>query len=115
MEPTARGARDVIVDDLMLVPTMQLHRTNRYKRLDRMVRENPDIQLVSGHSLGGAVVSQWMQDNPNWHGVARIYDTPRLTITERDRRIHSYRHYGDVISMGDRAAEVTFGIPHSYS
>ena len=71
--------------------------------------------FFTGHSLGGAISDHLAASHPTYKGVFRLYGAPRMTWREKDERVHSYRHFGDPVSVLDRAAQSTFywGNPHS--
>ena len=67
-----------LVEKMLGLPAnYQLEQTTRYKQLDKFMENNPDkVKNLTGHSLGGAVVSTWMKNHPEFDGKARVYGTP---------------------------------------
>jgi len=108
---------DVLVDATLPLITplgSALELTPRYQdALDAFERLKP--KHVIGHSLGGQIASTLASRFPEFQGTFRLYGAPRITWTEKDTRVTSFRHFGDLVSILDRAAEDTFflGNPHS--
>jgi len=108
---------DVLVDATLPLITplgSALELTPRYQdALDAFERLKP--KHIIGHSLGGQIASTLASRFPEFQGTFRLYGAPRITWTEKDSRVTSFRHFGDLVSILDRAAEDTFylGNPHS--
>jgi len=100
--------------DVTQVPFMRTSRNARYTWLDDTVRSHQVEHLV-GHSLGAAVVGQYLTDHPDLHVDARLYGWPTLGVNT-DQRITSHKGYGDPVALGDLTAEreIRFN-PHGYS
>lgn len=53
---------------------IKVYETDRYKEALRVLQDNPQIQKVVGHSLGGSVALELKKTYPNLTG--RVYSTP---------------------------------------
>jgi hypothetical protein len=63
--------------DLLAPTTYDVTQMDRYKQLDQFIKDNPDkVKNFVAHSKGSAVVDQWMKNNPDFKGKARLYSTP---------------------------------------
>ena len=70
-----------IMDDLLLVPTRNVHHSEKYKDAMNAINESPEVTRLVSHSLGSAVVNKINQEQPNrFHTTT--YATP--TIKKRD-------------------------------
>ena len=67
-----------IVDFDLIAPTKyDVTQMDRYKQLDQFIKDNPDkVKHLVGHSKGSAIIDQWMKNNPDFNGKARLYSTP---------------------------------------
>lgn len=114
-----------IVTDITEVPTSGTSNSARYGLVQNYVAQlvakdasagipPRPIKLV-GHSLGSAVVGQYMADHPkNKQLEAFVYDWPTVSIYQKDKRIVDQTHYFDPVSALDFSAHHSIGIPHSY-
>jgi pimeloyl-ACP methyl ester carboxylesterase len=104
-----------VVTDLTIPFGNMLNTTPRYQAALQKWNELGRPNVV-GHSLGGSIVTHLLASNPGWKGRARIYGAPRVSWTESDGRLHSFRHRLDPVSMFDRAADANIRLknPHSY-
>ena len=109
-----KGLQDLLTD-ITVVPLNQTHELGRYKRLSDLIRFNPHIKNVVGHSLGSAVGGHFADRNPRWQGKFRLYSWPVLSWTQNDARISSFAGRFDPISLGDRNATRQFRWnPHGF-
>ncbi len=98
------------VDDLAL-PLGLTKGTQRYTDAERVLKANPKIRRVVGHSLGGAVSLELGKQRP--YLKTRTYGAPVVSMTPGDR----YRSAGDPVAALDFGAKTTApkGLnPHSY-
>lgn len=57
--------------------TVNVSKQDRYIQLDTYMKANPGkVKNFVGHSKGSAVIDQWLRDNPEFKGKARLYSTP---------------------------------------
>jgi pimeloyl-ACP methyl ester carboxylesterase len=100
-----------VADDLAL-PFGLTKGTQRYIDTERVLKANPKIRRVVGHSLGGAVALELQKDHPELE--SRTYGAPVVSMTPGER----YRSYGDPVSVLDFGSKRTIPHslnPHSYS
>lgn len=94
--------RDV-VDDLK-IPFHDVQNTLRYKEATTILNENPQVDTVIGHSLGGSVALEINKQNNNKF-FTRTYGAPVVDFSfNRDPKNQRFRHPGDRISMFDTGA-----------
>jgi hypothetical protein len=99
------------IDDLAL-PFGLTRGTQRYSDAERVLRANPRISRLVGHSLGGAVSLELQKAHPGLK--TRTYGAPVVSMTPGDR----YKSLGDPVSMFDFGAKTSVPSslnPHSYS
>lgn len=102
-----------ILADITEVPTSQTRNNPRYKKIQKYVDEG--ATTLVGHSLGSAVVGQYMADHPDdQHLIAHVFDWPSFHLVQHDKRIRDKTHWGDPISALDFTAQRSFGVPHTY-
>jgi hypothetical protein len=92
-------------DDLK-IPLGLTRYSSRFDSASRVLRANPKIRRVVGHSLGGAVALET--------GLpSRTYGAPVLSLSGGER----YRELGDPIAALDFGARAVApgGFPHSYA
>ncbi len=93
-----------VADDLAL-PFGLTKGTQRYIDTERVLKANPKIRRVVGHSLGGAVALELQKDHPELE--SRTYGAPVVSMTPGER----YRSWGDPVSVLDFGTHRT--LPHS--
>ena len=104
------SARDVW-DDLK-IPLGMTSRSQRYEDANRVLKANPQIRRIVGHSLGGAVALELQREHPAMKTVT--YGAPVISASGGER----YRAVLDPFAMFDFGAktELPRGLnPHSYS
>ena len=79
-------------DDLKL-PLIKTSLTQRYKDANEVLKHNPGITAISGHSLGGAVALELQKENPKLQ--VTTYGAPVVSFTQSENR---FRNLGDPIS-----------------
>lgn len=93
------GLQDVW-DDLKIPFHLTSH-SQRYADAEQALKNNPDVNEVIGHSLGGATALE-LNKNNNYKFKTRTYGSPTLQFgNEQGDR---YRHGGDIISIFDKGA-----------
>lgn len=89
-----------------------LRNTRRYREAEQVLRENPQVKHLVGHSLGGAIADTLSQSRPDVS--ATVYGAP---IRAGGPRTVAYRHPYDPISlMNKNPITVPSGLfqAHSY-
>ena len=106
-------ASDIITD--LTIPIKNLNKTERYKISENILKNNPNIKTIVGHSLGGSIASTLVEkyySHPR-EIKARVYGA----ATEKKlKNIKYFRHRFDPVSMFnvDPINTLYFGNPHSY-
>ena len=98
------------VDDIAL-PFGLAKGTQRYIDTERVLKANPKIRRIVGHSLGGAVSLELGKERPDLK--TRTYGAPVVSMSGGER----YRSSGDPVSAFDWGAKTTAPTtlnPHSY-
>ena len=96
--------RDVY-DDITKIPFWgDVKNSERYQQAEASLRDNPQVDTVFGHSLGGSVAIELNKNNDNKFKTA-TYGAPVLDFSfNRDPNNMRFRHPGDRISMFDTGA-----------
>lgn len=104
-----------VIADLTLVPLSATRNTQRYALIQQYVAQG--ATKLEGHSLGSAVVGQWMADNPSSPVRARLFDWPSVHLGDSppDPRIVDTTRWGDPVTVTDLTAHRSFGVPHTYT
>ena len=92
-----------IMDDLLLVPTRNVHRSEKYKDAMNEINESPEVTRLVGHSLASAVINKINQEQPHRFNTT-TYATPaikRKRHGKQDPRRLDYRNPTDVVSILD--------------
>jgi hypothetical protein len=100
-------------DDLK-IPFKQTDKSMRYKNAVALLKTNPDIKNVVGHSLGGSVALELQQNFPDRKFKSNTYGAPVISTTAAPNR---FRNYFDPVSMLDRGAKSTINVglnPHTF-
>jgi hypothetical protein len=98
--------------DVSEIPFSSTQNNPRYSRVAGYVKMG--AKTLKGHSLGAAVVGQFMADHPHKEIQAHVYDWPSAHLWQHDTRITDTTHYMDPVSALDLTAKRSFGVPHSY-
>ena len=104
-----KSARDVW-DDLK-IPFGMTSRSQRYEDANRVLKANPQIRRIVGHSLGGAVALELQREHPEMKTVT--YGAPVISASGGER----HRALFESVAMFDFGAttELPRGInPHGY-
>ena len=104
-------------DNFTKIPVWgDLRNSTRYKQADEVLKQNPQVKNIIGHSLAGSVALELEKNYPDKNYETTTYGAPVfMGLGKGDR----YRHLGDPISMFDFGAKnVGFSlsplIAHSY-
>jgi hypothetical protein len=93
-------------DDLK-IPFHQTRNIQRYKDADEVLKNNPNIKELIGHSMGSSVILQLNSDN-NDKFITRTYSAPVLDLFQRDKPADSrdmrFRTLGDPVAIFDNNA-----------
>ena len=114
-------------DDVTKIPVWgDVRNSTRYQAVEKALKENPQVNRVIGHSLGGSVALQLERDHPNQIKFSRTYGAPVLDAWDdywKGNNSERYRHYFDPVSMFDRSSHMSFkleppkslSLTHDYS
>ena len=89
-----------ILDDLLLVPTRNVHHSEKYKDAMKAINESPEVSRLVGHSLASAVVNKINQEHPNKYSTT-TYATPTIKPKRKgkqDPRHMDFRNKNDIVS-----------------
>ena len=94
-----------------MLKTGQIRNMDRYKEARKVLLENPQVDTIYGHSMGGSVVLELNKEFPDRNLKTRTYDAPVVSLiapilgldkpTEQHKR---FRKAGDIVSSLDNAA-----------
>ena len=91
------------LDDFLLVPTRNVHHSEKYKDAMKAINESPEVSRLVAHSLGSAVVNKISNENPNKY-VTTTYATPTIKPKRKgkqDPRHKDFRVKNDIVSALD--------------
>ena len=109
-------------DDVTKVPNWgDLRQSTRYQAAEKALKENPQVNHVVGHSLGGSCALELQKNYPNQLKTSRTYGAP--VADAFGGTVERYRHYGDPVSILDRSAKssiklnptTSLSLTHDYS
>jgi hypothetical protein len=103
-----------VLDDVK-IPFNNTFQSMRYRDALAVLKVNPGITNVVGHSLGGSVALELQKDFPDRKFKSNTYGAPVFSTTAADNR---FRNYFDPVSFLDRGAKSSVNIglnPHTYS
>ena len=92
-----------VIDDLLLVPTRNVHHSEKYKDAMKAINESPEVNRLVGHSLASAVVNKINQEHPNKFATT-TYATPTIKPKRKgkqDPRRLDYRNKNEIVSALD--------------
>jgi hypothetical protein len=93
-----------------LLGTGDLRKSERYQRAEEMVKNDPKIDTLIGHSLGGDVVLQLQKDYPERNFKTVTYGAPVWDPFGSDKakigqeNVTRFSNKGDPVSMFDNSA-----------
>ena len=89
-------------DDVSKIPFWgDVRKSTRYEQADKMLKANPQVHTIVGHSLGGSVAHQLQSDNPGLKSVT--YGSPAISWG-RGGGENRFRNAYDPFSVLDRGA-----------
>ena len=83
------------------IPFHLTSRSKRYEDAEKMLKENPQVDNIIGHSLGSAVALELNKNNNNKYDTT-TYGSPTFQLDNKKGK--RYRHPLDPISIFDRGA-----------
>ena len=89
-------------DDLK-IPLKLTRYSQRYKDADEVLKSNPQVESITGHSLGGAVSLELNKNNNNKYKIS-TYGAPVFQWGNQKSDNVRFRHPGDIVSMFDNGA-----------
>lgn len=94
-------------DDVTKIPFWgDLRDSTRYQNADQGFKENPQVDTLVGHSLGGSVVLEMQKNYNNKNINTRTYGAPVFDpLGHEDPSVQRYRNWLDPVSIFDRGAE----------
>ena len=102
------GTRDLndVKDDVLRIPAWGSSRTiQRYKDAKDELMKHPEVNQITGQSLGSSVALQLQKDYKHIQGT-RTYGAPAWDYKEETTN-DRFRNYGDPISYFDKHANTT--------
>ena len=94
-----------------MLKTGQIRQMDRYKEARRVLLQNPQVDTLLGHSMGGSVALELNKEFKDKNFKTRTYDAPVVSLispifgfdrpTEQHKR---FRKAGDLVSSLDSAA-----------
>ena len=99
-----RNLRDVY-DDITKLPFGLTKYSDRYKQADDVLKDNPNVTKLVGHSLSSAVSDELRKAHPDRNlEIKAMYGSP-FVQTSSQKHENRFRHSGDLISMFDRGSK----------
>ena len=99
------------LENFTKLKTGNIRNMARYKEAKRVLMENPQVDTLLGHSMGGSVVLELNKEFKDKNYKTRTYDAPVISLvgpifgydmpTEQHKR---FRKTGDIVSSLDNAA-----------
>lgn len=94
-----------VATDILAVPEGRIRQTKRYKEALRtynnLISEGSPVNNIVAHSLGG-LVSNELNNEVNFKGNVRIYDSPLVTgVSHIRRNVQHVSQYADPVSSLD--------------
>ena len=93
-------------DDVSKVPWGLTKYSDRYKSVKKVLDENPQVKMIQGHSLGGAIALSLNKEN-GWKYDTRTYNAPIVSsqpMGETGRNSIRIRDKNDLVSYFDKGA-----------
>jgi hypothetical protein len=102
-------------DDLKL-PFGLTSQTQRYIDAAAALEANPEVDTLSGHSLGAAVALELQKNYPDRNLKITTYGSPSFSVLPEGGNVNRFANYFDPVAMFDLNANRSFNIfnPHSY-
>ena len=115
-----RNFRDVY-DDITKLPFGLTKHADRYRQAEEVLKENPNVKKLVGHSLSSAVSDELRKAHPDRNlEIKAMYGSPFVQLSG-DKHENRFRHRFDPISILDRGSKtVDLGLvspltAHGYS
>ena len=101
-----RNKRD-IWDDITKLPFWgKTSKVDRYKSAEQVLKENPQIKSLVGHSLASSVSAELQKQYPNRQlNLKALYGSPFIDFGFQKHE-NRYRHKFDPVSILDRGSQV---------
>jgi hypothetical protein len=110
-----RDANDVM--DWIKIPLGSFKNSKIYKNIEPVFKNDPDINIVIGHSAGGSATLELEKKYPERRITSITYNAPVFEradpekILNPDKRPMRFAVSGDPVSMFDMNAQTTFKAP----
>ena len=107
-------------DDITKLPFGLTKYANRYKQADDVLKQNPQVTKLVGHSLSTSVSDELRKQHPEKQlELKALYASPFIDFGSKTHE-NRFRHRGDLISIFDKGAQVVGGsfnplTAHDYS
>ena len=95
--------RDVF-SDWIKIPLGLTRYSKRYKEAEDVLKANPQVKNLIGHSLGSAVSDELSKRNENKQLKTTLYGSPFVDFTGKQSE-NRYRHKFDPVSILDRGSK----------
>ena len=95
-----------VFSDLFLVPTHNLHFSDKYRDVMNELEKNPDVTRLVGHSLSSSVIQE-INNRNNQKYITTTYNAPFVAFGDRGGKNPHHlrlRNQNDIISILDRDA-----------
>jgi len=99
-----RNVRDIF-DDITKLPFGLTKHADRYRQAEEVLKENPNVKKLVGHSLSSAVSDELKKAHPDRNlEIKAMYGSPFVQLSG-DKHENRFRHRFDPISMLDRGSK----------
>ena len=98
-----KTARDVF-SDWIKIPLGLTKYTKRYKEAEDVLKANPQVKNLIGHSLGSAVSDELSKRNEDKQLKTTLYGSPFVDFTGKQSE-NRFRHKFDPVSILDRGSK----------
>ena len=93
-----------MITSLKFLFGVTLGKSQRYKDADELLKENPQVKKLVGHSLAGSVSLELEKQKPDRAFDVTTYGAPVLQMSSKKHK--RFRHPLDPISAFDKGAVV---------
>ena len=107
-------------DNFTKLPFGLTKHADRYKQADEVLKQNPQVTKLVGHSLSTSVSDELRKQHPEKQlELKALYASPFIDFGNKTYE-NRFRHRGDLISIFDKGAQVVGGsfnpvTAHDYS
>ena len=92
-------------DDITKLPFGLTKHADRYRQAEEVLKENPNVKKLVGHSLSSAVSDELKKAHPDRNlEIKAMYGSPFVQLSG-DKHENRFRHRFDPISMLDRGSK----------